>query len=180
MDGDTTERLSQESQCPNAKKHGLLARASAFAGGYLNYAKAAFKYLGSATATSADLPMSADEAVDKIRQRAGMPDFPTSLSNEEWWSKYQNERMVELAFEGHRFWDVRRWKEANKFFKNIQEMKITRNDDGSFTYTRETVQRQWDDKMYLFPIPNDVMLKHEKYGQLSKWHSGPARSSNGR
>ena len=124
-----------------------------------------------ATATSADLPMSADEAVDKIRKRAGMPDFPTSLSNDEWWSKYQNERMVELAFEGHRFWDVRRWKEADKFFKNIQEMKITRNDDGSFTYTRETVQRYWDDKMYLFPIPNDVMLKHEKYGQ--KWEQNP-------
>ena len=139
---------------------------------YLNYAEAEFKYLGSATATSADLPMSADEAVDKIRQRAGMPDFPTSLSNEEWWSKYQNERMVELAFEGHRFWDVRRWKEADKFFKNIQEMKITRNDDGSFTYTRETVQRQWDDKMYLFPIPNDVMLKHEKYGQKWEQNSG--------
>ena len=121
--------------------------------------------------TSADLPMSADEAVDKIRKRAGMPDFPTSLSNDEWWSKYQNERMVELAFEGHRFWDVRRWKEADKFFKNIQEMKITRNDDGSFTYTRETVQRQWDDKMYLFPIPNDVMLKHEKYG--AKWEQNP-------
>lgn len=70
-----------------------------------------------------------------------------------------------------RFWDVRRWKEADKFFKNIQEMKITKNDDGSFTYTRETVQRQWDDKMYLFPIPNDVMLKHEKYGQ--KWEQNP-------
>jgi hypothetical protein len=61
--------------------------------------------------------------------------------------------------------------EADKFFKNIQEMKITKNDDGSFTYTRETVQRQWDDKMYLFPIPNDVMLKHEKYGQ--KWEQNP-------
>ena len=36
MDGDTTERLSQESQCPNAKEHGLLARASAFAGGVLS------------------------------------------------------------------------------------------------------------------------------------------------
>ena len=36
MDGDTTERLSQESQCPNAKKHGLLARASAFAGEVLS------------------------------------------------------------------------------------------------------------------------------------------------
>ena len=37
MDGDTTERLSQESQCPDAKEHGLLARASAFAGGAVSY-----------------------------------------------------------------------------------------------------------------------------------------------
>lgn len=36
MDGDTTERLSQESQCPDAKEHGLLARASAFARGVLS------------------------------------------------------------------------------------------------------------------------------------------------
>ena len=127
---------------------------------YLNYAEAVFKYLGSATATSADLPMSADEAVDKIRKRAGMPDFPTSLSNEEWWSKYQNERMVELAFEGHRFWDVRRWKEADKFFKNIQEMKITKNEDGSFNYTRKVVNRGWNDKMYFFPISKSELLKH--------------------
>ena len=35
MDGDTTERLSQESQCSEGKEHGLLARASAFAGGVL-------------------------------------------------------------------------------------------------------------------------------------------------
>ena len=36
MDGDTTERLPQESQCPDAKEHGFLARASAFAGGVLS------------------------------------------------------------------------------------------------------------------------------------------------
>ena len=36
MDGDTTERLSQESQCPDAKENGLLARASAFAGAVLS------------------------------------------------------------------------------------------------------------------------------------------------
>ena len=36
MDGDTTERLSQESQCPDEKEHGLLARASAFAVGVLS------------------------------------------------------------------------------------------------------------------------------------------------
>ena len=36
MDGDTTERLSQESQCPKDGFHGLLARASAFAGEVLS------------------------------------------------------------------------------------------------------------------------------------------------
>ena len=36
MDGDTTERLSQESQCSEDGFNGLLARASAFAGGVLS------------------------------------------------------------------------------------------------------------------------------------------------
>lgn len=36
MDGDTTERLSQKSQCPKDGFHGLLARASASAGGVLS------------------------------------------------------------------------------------------------------------------------------------------------
>lgn len=82
-----------------------------------------------------------------------MPEFPTGMSNDEWWKKYQNERMVELAFEGHRFWDVRRWKEGDKYFKSIDEMKITRNADNSYSYNRVTVSRQWNDKMYFFPIP---------------------------
>ena len=41
------------------------------------------------------------------------------------WKRYKNERMVELAFEGHRFWDVRRWKEG-EVLKEITLMKITR------------------------------------------------------
>lgn len=52
--------------------------------------------------------------VSKTRRRTkvNMPKFPAGLDNKLWWEKYQNERMVELAFEGHRFWDVRRWKEG--------------------------------------------------------------------
>ena len=36
MNGDTAERISQEGQCSNAEEHGLLARASAFAGAVLS------------------------------------------------------------------------------------------------------------------------------------------------
>ena len=136
---------------------------------YLNYAEAVFKYLGSATATSAEFPMSADEAVDKVRARVKMPAFPTDLTNDQWWQKYTNERRVELAFEGHRFWDVRRWKEADKYFKSITEMKITKDAAGNLTYTREKVNRIWDDKMYLFPIPNSDRLKNPNLTQNPGW-----------
>ena len=138
---------------------------------YLNYAESVFKYLGSATATTSDLPMSANAAIDKVRERAGMPDFPSNISAGDFWKKYTNERFVELAFEGHRFWDVRRWKEAPTYFKNIREAKITKNDDGTFSYRIETVIREWDDKYYLFPIPVSVMLKHQQYGKA--WEQNP-------
>ena len=136
---------------------------------YLNYAEAVYKYLGSATATSEEFPMSADEAINIVRGRSKMPDFPTTLNNDEFWAKYKNERMVELAFEGHRFWDVRRWKEADKYFKNIQEMKISKNDDGTYSYSRKTVSREWDDKMYLFPIPVSQILKNGNLEQNPGW-----------
>lgn len=64
--------------------------------------------------------------------------------------------MVELAFEGHRFWDLRRWKEGNKL-ASITEMHIVKNQDGSFTYNREIVKRTWDDKMYLFPHQSEIL-----------------------
>ena len=136
---------------------------------YLNMAEALYKYLGSPTATSSQFPTSAIEYINKVRARVSMPNFPTTLSNDAFWSKYTNERMVELAFEGHRFWDVRRWKEADKYFKSIQEMKLTKNDDGTITYTRKTVSRQWADKMYLFPIPQTEIMKNKNLTQNTGW-----------
>lgn len=136
---------------------------------YLDYAEAVFRYLGSADATTTEFTMSAREAASKTRLRAGMPELPTGMDNDTFWQRYTNERMVELAFEGHRFWDVRRWKEADKYFRNIYEMKITKNDDGSFTYTRQTVTRQWDDKMYLFPIPTTELMKNSNLTQNAGW-----------
>ena len=133
---------------------------------YLNYAEAVFKYLGSADATSVEFPLSAREAANKTRQRAGMPGL---ASTGDFWTRLCNERFVELAFEGHRFWDVRRWKEADKYFKTITEMKLTKNDDGSITYTRQNVSRQWSEKMYLFPIPQTERMKNPNLTQNPGW-----------
>ena len=135
----------------------------------LNYAEATFKYFGFADIKDAELTMTAREAVNKVRKRTGvdMPDFPEGMSSSDFWSRYKNERMVELAFEGHRFWDVRRWKEGG--FTSIGRMLITKNSDDSFTYTRSIKALVWDDKMYFYPIPDSEIRKNPNLKQNPGW-----------
>lgn len=64
----------------------------------LNYAEAAFE-LGR--------PADALDAVNQVRARAGIAAL-TTIDRE----KIRQERKVELAFEGHRYWDLRRWRIA--------------------------------------------------------------------
>ena len=136
---------------------------------YLNYAEAVYKYTGSADDAS-EFGMTAREAVNVIRNRTDvkMPALPTGMSSDAFWTKYQNERMVELAFEGHRFYGLRRWKEGDKM-KNITEMKLTKNEDGSIKYERKTINRTWEDKMYLFPIPQSERMKNPNLMQNTGW-----------
>lgn len=136
---------------------------------YLNYAEAVFNYLGSADATDGTFTMSAVDAVNVVRSRSdvNMPGFPTGLSNDEFTEKYRRERMVELAFEGHRFWDVRRWKDGASQ-RSIIEMQITKNGD-RYTYNRVPKSRYWDDKMYLFPIPDSEIRKNPYLTQNPGW-----------
>lgn len=153
----------------NEKRHSWITfRLAEF---YLNYAEAMFNLTGSADGTKGELDMSATEAVNVVRARTGvaMPAFPKGLSNADFEKKYIDERMVELAFEGHRFWDVRRWKKG-ELFKTIDRMILTKNEStGVITYTRETVQRQWHDKMYFFPIPDSELRKNTALTQNTGW-----------
>ncbi len=72
---------------------------------YLNYAEALNEYS----------PGHTDIAtyVNKVRVRAGLPELPVDLSQDQMRQRIRNERRVELAFEEHRAWDVRRWKIAS-------------------------------------------------------------------
>ena len=139
---------------------------------YLNYAEAVFRYLGSADATDAEFTMSARQAASMTRERegVGMPAFPLNMSNDAFWEAYKKERMVELAFEGHRFWDVRRWKEADKYFVNIEGLQISKTGDNTaYSYSTVVNTRQWDDKMYLFPIPQSERMKNPNLSQNPGW-----------
>lgn len=151
----------------NTKRHSWITfRLGEF---YLNYAEATFRYLESPDVTDSDLTLSAREAINVIRKRSGvnMPEFPTGMSNSDFEKKYMNERMVELAFEGHRFWDVRRW-EKGELLKSIDRMKITKTGT-VFTFTREKKERSWNDKMYFFPIPDSERRKNPNLIQNTGW-----------
>lgn len=130
---------------------------------YLDYAEAVFNATGSAN--DATYGMTANEAVNVLRTRKdiGMPKF--TEDGEAWVKRYERERLVELAFENHRFWDVRRWKKGPEYFKNIQVANISY----SLLLTRSTVTRQWDDKYYFYPIPESELKKNKNLQQNPGW-----------
>ena len=130
---------------------------------YLDYAEAVFYATGSAD--DATFGMTANEAVNVLRSRADiqMPLF--TEDGEAWVKRYERERLVELAFENHRFWDVRRWKKGSQYFKNVQVASIS----SSLQLTRSTVNRQWDDKYYFYPIPQSELKKNPNLTQNQGW-----------
>ena len=130
---------------------------------YLDYAEAVYNATGSAN--NAAYGLTANEAVNVLRKRASvnMPEF--TEDGEAWVARYERERLVELAFENHRFWDVRRWKKGPQYFRTIQVAEIS----PSLLLTRATVNRQWDDKYYFYPIPMSELKKNANLAQNPGW-----------
>ena len=130
---------------------------------YLDYAEAVFNATGSAN--DATYGMTANEAINVLRNRSDikMPKF--TEDGDAWVERYERERLVELAFENHRFWDVRRWKKADKYFRTVQVASIS----SSKELTRSTVTRQWDDKYYFYPIPQTELKKNPNLTQNPGW-----------
>ena len=130
---------------------------------YLDYAEAVFNATGSAN--DATYGLTANEAVNVLRARpsVNMPAF--TEDGAAWVERYERERLVELAFENHRFWDVRRWKKGPQYFRTIQVANISAN----LQLTRSTVTRQWDDKYYFYPIPQSELKKNPNLTQNAGW-----------
>ena len=87
--------------------------------------------------------------------------------------RIKHERRIELAFEGHRFWDVRRWGEndaAAALGAPLQGIRISKQNDGQFTYeTKQVENRVFLSKMMLYPIPQSEILKSNNILQNTDW-----------
>jgi hypothetical protein len=128
---------------------------------YLNFAESAYNSVGAdAPVSVGGRSMSARDAVNMIRKRAGMPDFPLGMSKEAFEKKYRNERRIELAFEEHRYFDVRRWKILKDTDQFVTGMRIHKTGD-SWEYSRFKFQNRncSDDKFLLYPINQSEVTK---------------------
>lgn len=105
-------------------------------------------------------------AINKVRARAGQPGL-TTMSQSQMREKIRNERRVELSFEEHRFFDVRRWKLGMTYFNQpVKRVKIVKNANGSFTYTDEVLEnRQYKEHYNLLPVPQIELERNNKLVQ---------------
>lgn len=99
---------------------------------------------------------SARSAMNKIRERAGMPDVSNSETGTALLARYRNERRVELAWEGHRFFDVRRWMIASQAYVAARGVKIESGSYKEFDFE----SRAWNNSHYLIPISRSEMQKN--------------------
>lgn len=120
----------------------------------LNYAEAMLNAYGAA-ADPQGYGMTALQAINRVRTRSTMPAL-TDVTVD----AVVHERRVELGFEGHRWWDMRRWKKANVFAQPVRSITITLN-GSNFVYTPTKLEdRVYDaSKMNWYPIPQAEITK---------------------
>lgn len=124
---------------------------------YIRYAEILLNYAEARNeATGPDAEVYS--AINQIRARAGMPPLPDNLDKDAMRERIWHERRVELAFEEHRFYDVRRWMIAmeteNEPAYGISIFKVN---DTTFTYNRIIALegRRFEKQHYWLPIPLD-------------------------
>lgn len=111
------------------------------------------------------------DLLDQIRHRGGITGNVadrTDLNSQEAMRNFiHKERTIELAFEEHRWWDVRRWNVAGEALgRDIYGVDVAA--DG--TITRKVAQnRKWQDKFYLYPIPEAEVWKIGQDFQNDGW-----------
>jgi len=134
---------------------------------YLNYAEAKFELGDEATAR---------EYVNKVRHRPGvnLPDLPATLTGEALRERIYHERRIELAFEAHRFFDVRRWGIATETENTIIYAYDVIKDvaTGTKRYKRvNLLDKTGTFQAYqsLLPIARDELNRNPELTQTKDW-----------
>jgi hypothetical protein len=111
--------------------------------------------------------------VNLIRDRVGLP-AESASSKEEAMEIFRHEKMIEMAFEGHRYWDLRRWRLAHQTLDEtrMHGMKITQGSGESFNFNIvecDDRDRYFAERYYQFPIPSSEIANNPEIEQIENW-----------
>ena len=147
---------------------------------YLMYAEATAAASGTPTGyyyTS----MTALEAVNKVRERAGVPAVGVRYSRDlnSFMQELRRERAVELSYEGHRFNDLRRWRLLDKYPYNVKTsqefIRVTNNkkapEQNQVAEFREEIilTRDFQEKHYWLPLKRSDASMYLEFEQNPGW-----------
>ena len=99
-----------------------------------------------------------------VRNRVGLANLPTGLTQVQFREAVVNERACEFVLEDVRWFDMARWKRDYDFSKKLHGINIFKNADGSFTYQlfelpSRAWQKDWSSKWYLSALPPNEIQK---------------------
>lgn len=140
---------------------------------YLSYAEALNEAQGTA------MQSTVLQYINPIRARAGIPTVQqswalvgkTSFTQDDLRQIIRTERLIELAFEGHRLWDIRRWKLGDAYLnKYVQGMNIQGTTKVSFYQVTNVEPRVFSTPAsYLFPISTNDLSINKNLVQNPGW-----------
>ena len=150
---------------------------------YLMYAEAASVDYGGAKGKAGSCPLTAEDALNKIRARAGVDPVNAAYTSNanKFMDEVRRERAVELAFEGHRFCDLRRWKLLTVYPYNVKTMqkfdrakeldpKADPKENEVRNFREEVIiTRKLEAKHYWLPFKNDDVMLYPEFYQNPGW-----------
>lgn len=114
----------------------------------------------------------AKQSLDALRNKRGLP-ATTAQTPAQFMNAIEHERIVELAFEGHRYWDLRRWRKAHIVLNNVKFTghKVTSTGSG-YKYeviNADNMNRQFTPALYYIPIIVNELQNNTALKQIKGW-----------
>jgi Ni,Fe-hydrogenase III large subunit len=111
--------------------------------------------------------------IAQVRERVGLP-TDKSLTGEAVKEALIHERKIELAYEGHLWWDMRRWRLSEEAYTGyrVHGLKITKEGSGyRYQYVDADGQdRKFLNRMYRLPIPDAELQNNNSIDQFPEWN----------
>lgn len=140
---------------------------------YIRYAEVLLTY-AEAKIELNQIDASVLDAINQVRSRSDvdMPPVPAGLSQEAMREKVRHERLVELALEGQRYFDIKRWRIGEKVCNTPILCISYVNDEGELIRAEDAVNpKRWGSREYYWAIPYNEILMNPNLTQNEGWFS---------